>query len=754
MRVLSKVKFVALLMGSAAIFAGPAMAAEAVAPAADEAVSNRLDEVTVTARRRAESEQKVAAALTVVSGAELDRRNIQTVNDLENSVPNLEVTSQLGGGQPQFRIRGVGLTDYAANNTGTVGVYVDEVAYPYGSMTQGALFDVARIEVLRGPQGILYGRNTTGGAVSVITNAPTQTFDAGLTASYGRFDAAHVDGFVSGPLTETLSARLAMTTDQGGAWQYHRDTHEKLGDKDRWAARLKLDWKPSDVTEIDGSLRYNRDKSDGLGLRLVTRAFQSHNYAPIGKLYPIDSDPRITGWGITPYFANLIGASTNAKPFRDNEGVGANVRLRHDFGWAALTAVVGYETFKRREFNDWDATASNEAGTFFFNDIDTLSQEVRLASRGDQTFRWLAGLYHSTESVDGGFYSDFSEASTLKNWFSTTYKQDVETTGAFFNLDYDLTSRLTLSGGLRYEDETRELKGFKTEILAPTYSRLANTDKDRHMGEWSGKVGGEYHFTKDVLGYASVARGVKSGGFTTYNSGLPTQLDPFDPEKLIAYEAGLRSEFFDRRLRVNLAAFYYDYRDQQLQGVLYTQTGRVGRIINVPKSHIEGGELEITWKPTARLTISQSLGYKYGQYDEFFFVNASATEAAKDPVTGQYNKIVYSDRSGERLPFPRTDYKGAISYVMDVGAWQVEAETNYNYRSDMFSTSSNSVIGDYWLFNASLTARPANGKYAVGVWVNNATDDYFEETRNAFISAATASPHEPRTYGVRVTWRY
>jgi iron complex outermembrane recepter protein len=137
MRVLSKVKFVALLMGSAAIFAGPAMAAEAVAPAADEAVSNRLDEVTVTARRRAESEQKVAAALTVVSGAELDRRNIQTVNDLENSVPNLEVTSQLGGGQPQFRIRGVGLTDYAANNTGTVGVYVDEVAYPYGSMTPG-----------------------------------------------------------------------------------------------------------------------------------------------------------------------------------------------------------------------------------------------------------------------------------------------------------------------------------------------------------------------------------------------------------------------------------------------------------------------------------------------------------------------------------------------------------------------------------------------------------------------------------------
>ena len=216
----------------------------------------------------------------------------------------------------------------------------------------------------------------------------------------------------------------------------------------------------------------------------------------------------------------------------------------------------------------------------------------------------------------------------------------------------------------------------------------------------------------------------------------------------------MKSEFFDRRLRVNLSAFYYDYRDQQLQGILYTQTGRVGRMINIPKSHIWGGELELTWRPTERLTINQSLGYKYGEYDEFYFVNSAATEAARDPVTGQYNTIVYSDRSGERLPFPRADYKGAISYVMDVGPWQFEAETNYNYRSSLFSTTSNSVIGDYWLVNANLTARPIDGRYSVGLWVNNALDSYFEETRNAFISAATASPHPPRTYGVRMSWRY
>ncbi|MGH6997470.1 MAG: TonB-dependent receptor, partial [Phenylobacterium sp.] len=239
MKMKSKVAFAAVLLAGASAAAMPAWADEAAA--ADGAVA-QVDELIVTARRRAESEQKVATALTVIGGADLERRNIETVNDLENSVPNLEVTSQLGGGQPQFRIRGVGMTDYAANNTSTVGVYIDEVAYPYGSMTQGALFDVSRIEVLRGPQGILYGRNTTGGAVSIITNGPTRDFDAGINASYGNFNAFHADGFVSGPLTDTLSARLAATVDQGGAWQHHRDTGEELGDKDRWAVRLRLDW--------------------------------------------------------------------------------------------------------------------------------------------------------------------------------------------------------------------------------------------------------------------------------------------------------------------------------------------------------------------------------------------------------------------------------------------------------------------------------------------------------------------------------
>ncbi|MEN5146953.1 TonB-dependent receptor [Brevundimonas diminuta] len=738
-----------LLIGASLAVLAFATALPAAAQSASEQTAS-VDDVIVTAQRREESSQKVGLALTVISGQDLDNRNIQNVNDLENTVPSLEVDSQLGGGQPQFRIRGVGLTDYAANNTSTVGIYVDEVAYPYGVMTQGLLYDIARIEVLRGPQGTLYGRNTTGGAVSVITNAPTDTVQAGFSASYGSYDAAKLEGYLSGPLAENLTARLSLAAESGGAWQYHRDTGESLGDKDTKAARLRVNWRPSDRTDVDLNLHYSRDESDGRGLRLIVTPFTSGG----GKVYPVDTSHRITGWGISPYFAQLIGVSPNAKPFRDNEGKGVSLRVNHDLGWANLTAVVGHEVFDRNEFNDWDATASNEAGTFFFNDIKTTSQEVRLASQPGGRTQWLVGVYHANESIDGGFYSDFSEAKNLGFWMSTTYGQKVETTGVFANLDYQLTDRLTLVGGLRYEDESRELNNFKTETLAPTAAVRATADKSQSMGEWTGKLGVEYTFSDDILTYANVSRGVKSGGFTTYNSGLPEQLDPFKFEELIAYEAGLKSSFFNHKLQLNAAAFYYDYRDQQLQGVLYTQTGRVGRMINIPKSHIQGAELELRWRPTPNLTITQAVAYKYGEYDEFFFVDATATEAAKDPVTGEYNTIIYSDRSGERLPFPKWDYKGSIAYDWQIANWGVQAETNYAYRDEKFSTSSNSVIDDYWLVNANLTFRPLDARYAFGVYVNNLTNSYSEESRNAFISARTGSPNAPRTWGVRLNYAY
>jgi outer membrane receptor protein involved in Fe transport len=195
-------------------------------PAFAQTSADVLPEIVVTAQRRPEAAQNIGVALSVLSGDTLSERGVANINQLQFNTPSLEVVPAFGGGQPQFRLRGVGFEDYATNNTPTVGVYVDEVAYPVPVMTQGALFDIDRVEVLRGPQGTLYGRNTTGGAVNFITARPADHFGAGATAEYGSFGQLKVEGHGTAPLTDTLKFRISGITEQGGGFQHDRDTGE------------------------------------------------------------------------------------------------------------------------------------------------------------------------------------------------------------------------------------------------------------------------------------------------------------------------------------------------------------------------------------------------------------------------------------------------------------------------------------------------------------------------------------------------
>ncbi|MCI3178922.1 TonB-dependent receptor [Caulobacter sp. CCUG 60055] len=720
--------------------AAPAAHAEdAPARTAAAGEATVLEDIVVTAQRRAQSSQSVGASLSVVGGDQLDEKAISIVNDLENAVPNMEVDSQFGGGQPQFRIRGIGAREYSSNNASTVGIYVDEVAHPYTVTTQGALLDVARMEVLRGPQGTLYGRNTTGGAVNIITNAPTEDFRAGLSAEYGSYDGAKLEGYVSGPLAKGLRGRFAAITEQGGAWQYNRDTGEKLGDLDKTALRGRLSWDATDRITVDLTGEYVRDQSDGLGFRLLG----PYNVLN-GPVIPADTAWRITGWRISPQMAAIAGVSTDAKPFRDNEGSNFNARVKADLGWADLTSISAYETFRRKEYNDWDGTKYYESDVLFYNKITVRSQELRLNSKGDQRLNWMVGAHVADEQNDGGFYTQFRGVAQIIN---TGYHQSVEAQGVFTHNTFRLTDRLTLIGGLRYEHERRTLTSAGTYRMGDPVPALRTYETG--MSQISGKIGAEYKLADDVLLYANISRGVKSGGFTTYNA---TSATPFKPEAVIAYETGVKSEFFNRRLRFNGALFYYDYKNQQVQGLEYSRdTGRLGKITNVPKSHIYGGEIEMAWTPLRGLNITQNLGYKTGKYDEYNAIDGAATDKA-NPPEGPWTVIVTNDRSGERLAFPRMNYGGAVSYEWGQLGYVWRAETNYNYRDELYSTSSSSIIPAYWLWNANLSMGPESGRWSVGLWGRNIFNQYYEETRNGFNGSArpTTSPHVGRTVGVRL----
>jgi iron complex outermembrane receptor protein len=739
-----------LLIGNAAGALGMAFATTALAQAAPRAsVDTALEQVIVTAQRREQSAQDVGVALSVISGEQLTARGVATVNQLQYATPSLEVTPQFGSGQPSFRLRGVGFDDYASNNSSTVGVSVDEVAYPIQAQTQGLLFDIARVEVLRGPQGTLYGRNTTGGAINFITNRPTQTLTAGMTAEYDNNDEFKAEGYVSGPLSDTLSGRLAVVTDQGGAWQTNRATGEKLGDKDTTSVRGQLAWKPNDKADFLLSAHAGYDKSEPTGLYL----FNPLGYNASLPNIAADSSRKNTGWGGSAAFATLTGIATDAKPFHDTKSSGVSLRAHGETDTVDLVSITSYEQLHRKEYNDWDASAYAYAGTYFDTDAKVFSQELRASSTSRGPLQWLIGGYYSRETIDEAFYSDFYQSLLFDT--RTTYGQKVRSASLFGQIEYALSDQLKLVAGLRGEDEKRQQLDFVTAGVfapgAPPTNFSPTDDKSLKNKSVTGKLALEYRPANGILLYASVSKGTKSGGFTSYNRGDAAAVDGFRPETLWAYETGFKSSFAANTVQLNGSVFYYDYKDQQVQSAIYDiNNGPIGAIVNAQKSNIYGGELELTWRPVSALRIGQSLGYKTGKFDKYQNdLDIAASTAA--------HRAIFVDRTGAKVGFPPLSYGGDVVYTWAIGDYEVQAQGNYAFHDKVkpLLLGSRYDVDSYWLANASVTLSPAKGPWALTAFAHNVFNTRYDLTRNFFLPLIDiAAPGQPATYGVRVNYAF
>ena len=699
--------------------------------------SLRNDEIVVTAQRREQSLQDVSIAVTVVTGDQLKEQGVANINQLQNSAPNLEIEPAFGGGAAQFRLRGVGFQDYASNNSPTVGIYVNEVAFPVPVMTQGLVFDIERVEVLRGPQGTLYGRNTTGGAINFITRKPTDEFAAGIFGEYGRYNEAKLEGYVSGPLTDTLKARLAASTQQGGGWQHNRDTGEELGDADRGGVRGMLEFEPNDALNLLLDAHYSWDNSENQGLYLLNDLHTANGFGPT---IPADTDRSLTGWGLSPALVADTNLTATSKPGRDNSAWGLSLIGGYDFGGAVLSSITSYESLDREEFGDWDSSSSIEADTFFGSDVWVFSQELRLSSHGDGPFVWTVGANFSKQDLNERYFSDFIDI--FGTYGRVNYDQVVKSISVFGQGEYALSEKLKFIAGLRFENEDRNLNGFGTAFGGA--QALPPTNVSTSMNPLTGKAGLEFRPVQGLMLYASASRGTKSGGFTTYNTGNSSAIQPFKPEVLWAYEVGFKTDLVDT-VTLNGAAFYYDYKDQQVLTAVYGVNGPVGRFANAPKSKIWGAEVELTWRPVDGLNIFQSFGYKEGKYVEFNDLSIPLSRAANAPV--------YIDRADEPLPFPDISYNGSASYSTAVGGgFSLMAETNYSYH-DYYPSwlGAKYDVPSYWLVNASVNLYPTDGPWSIGVWARNLFNAEYDLTRNFFTSADIAQPGRPRTYGVRLS---
>ncbi len=734
------IRLMAAAAGAGAIF----IAAGASAETAPSSISDNagLEEVVVTAQRRAESAQSVGIAMSVLSGQSLADKSIGYVNDLQNAVPSLQVEPAFGSSQPQFRLRGVGFIDYTSNNTSPVGVSLDGVAFALPIQTQGQLFDIDRVEVLRGPQGTLYGRNTTGGEINFISNRPTADPHAGFSLEYGSHHELDAEGFVSGSLAEGLMGRLAVATEQGGAWQRDRVTGQALGDKNKIAVRGQLQWEPTGAVDIRLGVHGAQDKSDEQGLYLL-QPYTPGSGAPV---IPADSSRYVTGWALNPAFAKLIGISAGSKPGLDNSNDGIDLTANIDLGGVKLTGITAYNKLIRREYADWDATQFDDSDEYLNSDLDVFSQELRLAGNGGR-FGWVGGLFYSNEDLRENFYSDLTDR--LGGIAVTTYEQVANSLGVFAQGSYQISDTLKATLGVREDHESRELIGLNTAFLPGAPSLTGGALGGSITSNLpSGKAQLDFKPVAGTLLYGSISRGVKSGGFTAHNTVTAPAADPFEPEKLTAYEIGVKSDIA-RTLRANASMFYYRYKDQQILGKVFDDASQsfIGRFVNA-NSRISGGEVDLEWRPLASIVVTQYAGFAEGYY------TSKLLDVPLNPA------LPPVDYNGRPESFPKWSYGGDASYTWNVGNFSMTAESNYSFHdtySQFFLLGSNDfTIPKYWLANANLSLAPASGApWTVTLWGRNIFNRSYDLTRNFFLpSSEVAAAGEPTTIGIRLSYKY
>ncbi len=482
-----------------ALLGGTAIATGIMAPALAQD-GGRLDEIVVTAQKREQGANDVGITLNAFTGDQLEARGVQAAEDIALFTPGLTVNETAATGVPLYTIRGVGFQDYSTAASSTVGLYFDEVAIPYTVMSRGALFDVERVEVLKGPQGDLYGRNTTAGQINFVSRKPTSELEAGATFGVGSFETFDVDMHVSGPITDGVRGRLAFTTTQSGeGWQRSLTRDDELGEQNVFGLRGMLEFDLGSSAELLLRAQYIKDKSDNKANtaydgRIIGETEFALPYAPLFPFVGTGNAPwystgdnRAADW--TNSYTDPNGVTYNLRPRRNNDLISLSAKLNWELGKnVTLTSISGYDNFERAEANDWDGSFANDSSNINTSDIEVFSQELRLAGE-TESLAWVAGFYYSDDTVDE-FYNYFMSDSVFGDGgvvfgvppfqFSpiyqlhTKYVQNTTSKAGFAHIEYNLTPKFRFTGGVRYTTEKRSWSGCTFDASEGTLSGFLN----------------------------------------------------------------------------------------------------------------------------------------------------------------------------------------------------------------------------------------------------------------------------------------
>lgn len=682
-----------------------------------------IQEITVTAERRAQNSQDVPLALTTFSGDQVAPGAISSLVDVAVKTPNLTVT-QFNIGEPQLYLRGIGSTLDSAAADPTVSVFLDEVYIGRPGSNAFDLYDLDRIEVLRGPQGTLYGRNVTGGAISIYSKKPSDTFEGKMGLTVGNYALSVIRGYVNGPIADGLNGKLSFSRTDRGGYSHNVRNGQELDNAGNFSIRGQLLAKPSSRTEITLSADYSRDRNNGdcRYMANLTSPDQAFNglYSPLIAAAQASlgvTDPR--------------ECSLTINQFARRNLAGGSVRIQHDMDWATLTSITSYRYNKYawlQELGGLDtppgllSVEDNEGET-----SKQWTQEIRLGGGGSRSrLQWVVGLYGLSDSVDrfANVPIRFGPTSpvTPNVVLDRAWKQNAHSKSAaiFGQATYEVVPTVSLTLGGRYTYDRKAIDQFYRQGTKVIYDFK---DLNKSWERFTGRVTLDWKITPDVMAYATFSQGYKSGVFISQSTSGPAAATPLDPENATNWEAGFKSQFLDRHVQLNLTGF--DLTVKNLQLFRLSGLTLVSENSNAKVKGLEG-DLQVI--PFRGLRLMGSLSVMDAKYQGGTFNGKELARAPKWKYTigGDYT---HNLANGGELSFD-VGYTSTAGYFME--------STNVRV----------SRVDPHQTLDASIKYESPNKTWDLTIWGKNLTDELIEKHSIVGTLGGSAELYmPPRTYG-------
>lgn len=731
------------------------------------AAQSQLEEITVTAQKREQSLQDVGITMSAFSQSQLKELNVTDTPDVAANIPNVQVN--YGFGQNAFNIRGLGINEFSSNLDSPVAVHLDEVYISKNFMTSLILFDIERVEALKGPQGTLFGRNTTGGSINFFTRRPTRDFEAGATFGYGNYDRFHGETYVSGPIGERISARFSgFFENQSEGFYNNLTSGEDEGKADKFAIRGQLAW-AGDSASVLASLHYGEDKSvlppyEGVGV------FTPESLAAGDPAFCSEYlNGTVTGAtancvrgtdGMNPGDNDPFTSNNNLTHQAHNTSIGGMVRVEYDFPDHTLTSITGLEYFERDQREDSDGSPIDTIHVYWYQEITQYTQELRLTSTNNSVWNYIVGGYYEHDDLSSDDY--LTVGGGVAPGFYTSFKQNVDALAFFFHNDISVNDEFSIVAGTRWSWEKTSINGgtfigtglesngpvqSPQTILFPSAisseidggGRRSDEDLSFKLGlEWQPLLSGETF--DDFLMYFNVSTGFRSGGFNAAFAGSQDAFTSLAPENITAYEGGFKATLAERTLQINGAVFRYDFRDGFVN--VDSDTAPVPITINAANIETWGAELDFSWLPMEGLELNGGVGWLDAQIE-------SDITAGGESLQG--NSPVNS---------PEWSLNGQVRYEVGVtDDIRLALSGSANWRDSQNLETVNAAAnleGGYWLVDARATVFSADDRWSVAVWGKNLTNTKYRSYVNDLPGFGWLLNiyGPPRTYGVTTSFNF